>query len=126
MFEAGGFCRDRRVQPMAYSKEIDFLEPIDFAEHLDRLELYLGQVCQIAGISKMQLDYWTNKGQIPTKGKKQRIYDIDALETVMLIKQAKDKGLNLGAAIDAARRYREANGSARKRSDALAGELVTH
>src|SRR5205823_5655620 len=53
------------------------------------------------------LDYWTNKAQIPTKGKKQRIYDIDALETVMLIKQAKDKGLNLGAAIDAARRFRE-------------------
>ena len=55
----------------------------------------------------MQLDYWTNKAQIPTKGKKQRIYDMDALETVMLIKQAKDKGLNLGAAIDAARRFRE-------------------
>ena len=55
----------------------------------------------------MQFDYWTNKAQIPTKGKKQRIYDIDALETVMLIKQAKDKGLNLGAAIDAARRFRE-------------------
>ena len=43
----------------------------------------------------MQLDYWTNKAQIPTKGKKQRIYDMDAIETVMLIKQAKDKGLNL-------------------------------
>jgi hypothetical protein len=27
----------------------------------------------------------------------------------MLITQAKDKGLNLGAAIDAARRYREQN-----------------
>jgi hypothetical protein len=27
----------------------------------------------------------------------------------MLIKQAKDKGLNLGAAIDAARRFREQN-----------------
>jgi hypothetical protein len=27
----------------------------------------------------------------------------------MLIKQAKDKGLNLGAAIDAARRFRAAN-----------------
>jgi len=26
---------------------------------------------------------------------------------VMLIKQAKDKGLNLGAAIDAARRFRD-------------------
>jgi DNA-binding transcriptional MerR regulator len=67
----------------------------------------IGQVCQIAGISKMQLDYWTNKAQIPTKGRKQRIYDMDALETVMLIKQAKDKGLNLGAAIEAARRFRE-------------------
>src|SRR5205814_1089958 len=87
-------------------KQIDFLEPINLSEHLDKIELYLGQVCQIAGISKMQLDYWTNKAQIPTKGKKQRIYDMNALETVMLIKQAKDKGLNLGAAIDAARRRR--------------------
>jgi len=92
---------------MAVSRQVDLLEPIDLAEHLGKVELYLGQVCQIAGISKMQLDYWTNKAQIPTKGKKQRIYDIDALETVMLIKQAKDKGLNLGAAIDAARRFRE-------------------
>ena len=93
---------------MAITRQVDLLEPIDLAEHLGKVELYLGQVCQIAGISKMQLDYWTNKAQIPTKGKKQRIYDIDALETVMLIKQAKDKGLNLGAAIDAARRFREA------------------
>jgi hypothetical protein len=36
---------------------------------------------------------------------------MDAVETVMLIKQAKDKGLNLGAAIDAARRFRERNAS---------------
>jgi hypothetical protein len=35
---------------------------------------------------------------------------MDAVETVMLIEQAKDKGLNLGAAIDAARRFREPNG----------------
>jgi DNA-binding transcriptional MerR regulator len=94
---------------MAYNTQVDILEPVNLSEHLDKIELYLGQVCQIAGISKMQLDYWTNKAQIPTKGKKQRIYDIDALETVMLIKQAKDKGLNLGAAIEAARRFRAAN-----------------
>src|SRR5205814_6689165 len=96
--------KDRR---MAFRGQVDFLEPINLAVHLDKVELYLGQVCQMAGISKMQLDYWTNKAQIPTKGKKQRIYDMDALETVMLIKQAKDKGLNLGAAIEAARRFRE-------------------
>src|SRR5207302_10780641 len=99
---------------MAGSRQVDLLEPINLAEHLDKVELYLGQVCQIAGISKMQLDYWTNKAQIPTKGKKQRIYDIDARETVMLIKQAKDKGLNLGAAIDAARRFREVQAAQRQ------------
>ena len=94
---------------MAFSGQVDLLEPVNLADHLDKLELYLGQVCQLAGISKMQLDYWTNKAQIPTKGRKQRIYDIDAVETVMLIKQGKDKGLNLSAAIDAARRYRQLN-----------------
>ena len=40
---------------------------------------------------------------------------MDALETVMLIKQAKDKGLNLGAAIEAAQRFRELNGSTGRR-----------
>ena len=92
---------------MAVPRHVDLLEPINLSEHLEKVELYLGQVCQVAGISKMQLDYWTNKAQIPTKGRKQRIYDIDAVETVMLIKQGKDKGLNLGAAIDAARRFQE-------------------
>ena len=106
-FETRGSTSKGDEKDMAASRQVDLLEPIDLAEHLGKVELYLGQVCQIAGISKMQLDYWTNKAQIPTKGKKQRIYDIDALETVMLIKQAKDKGLNLGAAIDAARRFRE-------------------
>jgi hypothetical protein len=108
-FETRGPSGQEDEGDMAVSRQVDLLEPIDLAEHLGKVELYLGQVCQIAGISKMQLDYWTNKAQIPTKGKKQRIYDIEALETVMLIKQAKDKGLNLGAAIDAARRFRESN-----------------
>src|SRR5213080_4611103 len=106
-FETRGYTAEKDEATMAPSRQVDLLEPIDLAEHLGKVELYLGQVCQIAGISKMQLDYWTNKAQIPTKGKKQRIYDMDALETVMLIKQAKDKGLNLGAAIEAAHRFRE-------------------
>jgi DNA-binding transcriptional MerR regulator len=89
------------------SRQVDLLEPINLTEHLGKVGFYLGQVCTIAGISKMQLDYWTNKAQIPTTGRKQRIYNVDALETVMLIKQAKDKGLNLGAAIEAARTFQE-------------------
>ncbi|MGI8605968.1 MAG: MerR family transcriptional regulator [Gaiellaceae bacterium] len=92
---------------MAVPQQVDLLEPVNLADHLNKIELYLGQVCHVAGISKMQLDYWTNKAQIPTKGRKQRIYDMDALETVMLIKQAKDKGLNLSTAIETARQYKE-------------------
>jgi hypothetical protein len=91
---------------MSSPRDPDLLDPIDMSEHLDKIELYLGQVCQVVGISKMQLDYWTNKAQIPTKGKKQRIYDMDAVETIMLIKQGREKGLNLAAAIDAARRFK--------------------
>ena len=91
---------------MVSVSHVDLLDPIDMGERLAKIELYLGQVCQVAGISKMQLDYWTTKAQIPTKGRKQRIYDMDAVETVMLIKQGKDKGLNLSAAIEAARRFK--------------------
>jgi DNA-binding transcriptional MerR regulator len=95
---------------VAVRQQVDLLEPVDFLENLRKIDLYLGQVCQVAGISKMQLDYWTNKAQIPTKGRKQRIYDLDAVETVMLIKQGKDKGLNLGAAIEAAREFKQRQG----------------
>jgi DNA-binding transcriptional MerR regulator len=91
---------------MASARHVDLLEPVDMSQHLGKIELYLGQVCRVAGISKMQLDYWTTKAQIPTKGRKQRIYDMDAVETVMLIKQGKDKGLNLSAAIEAAHKFK--------------------
>jgi DNA-binding transcriptional MerR regulator len=86
-------------------RQVDLLEPVDITDRLPQLELYLSQVCAVAGISKMQLDYWTTKADIPTKGNKQRVYDMQSVELVMLIKQAKDKGLNLAAAIDAAREY---------------------
>jgi DNA-binding transcriptional MerR regulator len=89
-------------------RQVDLLEPVDITERLPQLELYLSQVCSIAGISKMQLDYWTTKAEIPTRGRKQRVYDMESVEMVMLIKQAKDKGLNLGAAISAAREFQAA------------------
>ena len=86
----------------------DLLEPVDLVRRLRELELTLGQTCLVAGVSKMQLDYWTTKAQIPTRGRKQRLYDMDAVETVMLIKQGKDKGLSLEAAIRAAARFKAA------------------
>ena len=86
----------------------DLLEPVDVMRHLRKLDLSLGQVCRVAGVSRMQLDYWTTKARIPTKGKKQRLYDLEAVETVLLIKQGKDKGLSLQAAIEATRRFKAA------------------
>ena len=88
-------------------RQADLLEPVDVGTRLDQLELYLGQVCALAGVSKVQLDYWTTKAEIPTRGRKQRVYDVRALELVMLIKQAKDNGLSLPAAIAAAREFQE-------------------
>ena len=105
-FETRGSPANEDEEAMAPSRQVDLLEPIDLAEHLGKVELYLGQVCQIAGISKMQLDYWTERASIPTSGGKRRIYDVNAVETVLLIKQARDKGLSLQAAIDATERYK--------------------
>ena len=90
----------------------DLLEPVDVGRRLQELELTLGQVCLVAGVSKMQLDYWTTKARIPTKGRKQRLYDMDAVETVMLIKQGKEKGLSLEAAIEAAAKFKAAGADA--------------
>ena len=89
----------------------DLLEPVDVTGRLRELELTLGQACQVAGVSKMQLDYWTTKAQIPTSGRKQRLYGLDAVETVMLIKQGKEKGLSLEAAIEAAARFKAGRGA---------------
>ena len=49
---------------------------------------------------------------------------MDAVETVMLIKQAKDKGLNLGAAIEAARRFRERRLAAQQNGQVLETSLA--
>ena len=93
---------------MSARRPEELLEPVDVIRHLRKLDLTLGQVCRVAGVSRMQLDYWTTKARIPTKGKKQRLYDLDAVETVMLIKQGKDKGLSLQAAIEATKRFKAA------------------
>lgn len=77
--------------------------PINLNAEIADVGLYLGQVCQIAGISKMQLNYWTTKARIPTAGKKQRIYHRQSLELVVRIKRGLDNGLQLASAIEAAR-----------------------
>jgi DNA-binding transcriptional MerR regulator len=86
-------------------RQAELLEDVSVADRVGDLEFTVGQVCKIAGITKMQLDYWTARGDIPTRGKKQRLYDSIAVETVMLIKQARDLGFDVNAAIAAAKEF---------------------
>jgi DNA-binding transcriptional MerR regulator len=87
------------------SRQAQLLHEVRLADRLADLEFTVGQVCRIADVTKMQLDYWTVRGAIATRGRKQRLYDARACETVMLIKQARDLGFDVSAAIAAARDF---------------------
>src|SRR4051812_42430553 len=86
-------------------RQSDLLSAVSVADRVDDLQFTVGQVCRIAGITKMQLDYWTERGSIPTQGRKQRLYDAPAVEMVILVKQARDLGFDVNAAIAAAREF---------------------
>jgi DNA-binding transcriptional MerR regulator len=88
----------------------DLLRPVDIAARIEDVLFTVGQVCTIARITKMQLDLWTERAAIETLGVKQRLYDVDAVEHVMLIAQARDLGFSVGAAIEAASAFRARSG----------------
>ena len=88
----------------------DLLRPVDIATRIGDVLFTVGQVCTIAGITKMQLDLWTERAAIATLGVKQRLYDADAVEHVMLIAQARDLGFSVDAAIEAAASFRARTG----------------
>jgi DNA-binding transcriptional MerR regulator len=98
------------------SKQSDLLEAVSVADRVGELQFTVGQVCRMAGITKMQLDYWTERGSIPTHGKKQRLYDASAVETVMLIKQARDLGFDVNAAIAASKDFQARQSTVADRS----------
>jgi DNA-binding transcriptional MerR regulator len=98
------------------TKQSDLLEPVSVADRVGELQFTVGQVCRMAGITKMQLDYWTERGSIQTQGKKQRLYDAAAVETVMLIKQARDLGFDVNAAIAASKDFQARQASTAARS----------
>src|SRR6478672_5769111 len=86
-------------------RQSDLLSAVSVADRVDELQFTVGQACRMAGITKMQLDYWTERGSIPTQGRKQRLYDASSVETVMLIKQARDLGFDVNAAIAASKDF---------------------
>jgi DNA-binding transcriptional MerR regulator len=83
-------------------KQVDFLEPVRIADHLDGVVFAVWQVCRLVDITKMQLNYWTERAAISTAGSTQRLYDANAVELLMLIKQGRDLGFDVPTAIEAA------------------------
>ena len=91
---------DAAFLALADPAEDDVLrDVVDLGAQLELLQLTVGQVCRVAGISKMKLDYWTIKARIPTEGRKQRLYGLEALRTILLIKRSLASGRTLAAAI---------------------------
>jgi DNA-binding transcriptional MerR regulator len=86
-------------------KQMDLLEPVRVADHLEEVEFGVWQVCRLAGITKMQLNYWTDRAEIHTVGSKQRLYDVDAVKLLLLIKQGRDLGFDVPTAVVAAREF---------------------
>ncbi|HET6174238.1 MAG TPA: MerR family transcriptional regulator [Gaiellales bacterium] len=84
----------------------DLLRPVDVTSRIGDVLFTVGQVCTIARITKMQLDLWTERASISTLGVKQRLYNLDAVEHVMLIAQARELGFSVDAAIEAAAAFR--------------------
>ena len=74
-------------------------------DHLDGVVFAVWQVCRLVGITKMQLNYWTERATITTAGAKQRLYDASAVELLMLIKQGRDLGFDVPTAIRAAHEF---------------------
>jgi len=88
-------------------KQFDLLEPVCVGDHLDGVVFAVWQVCRLVGITKMQLNYWTDRAGIETAGCKQRLYDAGAVEFLMLIKQGRDLGFDVPTAIEAAHAFVE-------------------
>ena len=107
--------RVRRGRWEDMADKSDLLRPVDIATRIGDVLFTVGQVCTIAGITKMQLDLWTERAAIETLGAKQRLYDVDAVEHVMLIAQARGLGFSVDAAIDAASLFRSRHGLDQRR-----------
>ena len=72
------------------ARQVDLLEDVSVAERVTDLEFTVGQVCRVAGITKMQLDYWTQRGDIPA-GRIGRCVRYDPRDLAAWIEKHKNK-----------------------------------
>jgi DNA-binding transcriptional MerR regulator len=113
------YCDHLSIEGGTHMKQVDLLEPVRVADHLDGVVFSVWQVCRLVEITKMQLNYWTERTAIKTFGGKQRHYDADSVELLMLIKQGRDLGFGVPTAIEAAREFRQRS-RLERRSDTAA------
>ncbi len=91
--------------PQSVSRDANvsnIVNPVDAGELLRKVNLTVGQVAAMTGLSVRQISYWTSKGIISATNPKKRIYGYAAVEKALLIKRGLDDGLSLAEAVDEA------------------------
>ncbi|HHV62975.1 MAG TPA: MerR family transcriptional regulator [Firmicutes bacterium] len=78
----------------------------DISDILGKLELTIGQVAKLGGVTSRQVAYWTEKGVIYAKREPGRAqyYDLEAVQKVRLVKRLLDSGYTLASAAEEAER----------------------
>ena len=104
---------DGRVEAQPFS---EYLAPVDLLDLIEGMSFLPWQVQYMTGLTRDRLDYWTTKAGIAIEGKAKKLYPLESVELVALIKQGVDAGLGLDVAILAARDWQRREGRFRLRA----------
>ncbi len=91
-------------------------------EVISRLRLSAAEAARVCNVTPRQLIYWTKKGLVKPSGDDEHDYDVFAMEKVIRIRQALDKGYSLEKAAQVVQRDLAALANEVARLESLAVE----
>src|SRR6266478_558303 len=120
-----GIRRQGSNSPVAEAQTHDALTQVLIAndgEVLARLRLSAAEAARVCNVTPRQLIYWTKKGLVKPSTDGDHDYDVFAMEKVIRIRQALEKGYSLEKAAQVVARDLGALQSEVKRLESLANE----
>ena len=97
---------------------------VNEGEVISRLRLSAAEAARVCNVTPRQLIYWTKKGIIAASPEDEHDYDIFAMEKVIRIRQALEKGYSLEKAAQLVERELNAQRSEIERLDTLGAEQL--
>ena len=97
---------------------------VNEGEVIGRLRLSAAEAARVCNVTPRQLIYWTKKGIIAASPEDEHDYDIFAMEKVIRIRQALEKGYSLEKAAQLVERELQAQRSELERLDTLGAEQL--